>query len=165
MQKDGFGMSDKMNIGTNKGINEGFQLKANMKLELFDSEGNRKDVREIHNSTTTASKNGVASQLLNTPDLPSPGWMEFGTGTPASTLLGAAITGSRIAVTSKTRNNNIITLVGDWSAGVGTGAITEAGIFDVATYNTVNMWCNSSFAVVNKGAGDSFRITWTLTFN
>jgi len=49
-------------------------------------------------------------------------------------------------------------------AGVGTGAITEAGIFNVVTQNTTDLICVSSFAAVNKGADDSLVITWTVTF-
>ena len=56
-------------------------------------------------------------------------------------------------------------MVGTFDAGVGTGAITEAGVFDVVTQNTANMWMSASFAVVNKGASDSLVITWTLTGN
>ena len=54
-------------------------------------------------------------------------------------------------------------LVATFAAGVGTGAITEAGTFDVVTQNTVNMWMYSTFSVINKGANDSLQITWTLT--
>ena len=137
--------------------------KFNMKLELFDKEGNLKEFREIHNTVTTAGKNGLMDQMLDSPTLPKVGWMELGTGSPAATLLGAYISGSRVAFTSKTRLNAVVTMVGNWGAGVGTGAITEAGLFDVVTQNTVNMWCSASFAVINKGANDTLQITWTLT--
>lgn len=50
------------------------------------------------------------------------------------------------------------------AAGTGTGAITEAGIFDSATQDAGNMWVYSSFDVINKAAGDSLVVTWTLTF-
>ena len=49
-------------------------------------------------------------------------------------------------------------------AGTGTGAITEAGLFNVVTQNTTDLILYADFAVVNKGAGDSLVITWTLTF-
>jgi hypothetical protein len=49
-------------------------------------------------------------------------------------------------------------------AGVGTGAITEAGIFNVVTEDTTDLICYSSFSVINKAAGDALVITWTLTF-
>jgi hypothetical protein len=37
-------------------------------------------------------------------------------------------------------------MVGDWAAGdpAGTNILTEAGIFDVVTANTVKMWCSAS---------------------
>jgi hypothetical protein len=88
--------------------------------------------------------------------------MAIGTGSPAATLLGAEI--DRNALTSKTRSGAVVTMVGDWAAGDGTGAITEAGIFDVVTANTVNMWASQSFAVINKLAADTLSISWTLTF-
>ena len=54
-------------------------------------------------------------------------------------------------------------MVGTWAAGDGTGAITEAGIFDAGAAG--NMWCSASFGVVTKGAADSLTITWTLTIS
>ncbi len=146
-------------------INDYPRLIDNVKLELFGPDGTLKEVREIHNTVTTAGKNGAADQILASPSLVKPGWMEVGTGTPSATLLGAYIAGSRTAMNApKTRSNNIVSMVCVFAAGVGTGAITEAGIFDVVTENTVNMWTSASFAVVNKLAADSLTLTWTLTF-
>lgn len=142
-----------------------FLIHGHLHVELFGPDGLLKAFRDIDNTVTTAGKNGAADQILASPTLAKPGWMEVGTGTPTATLLGAYITSSRVALTSKTRSTNVVTMVGDWAAGVGTGAITEAGTFDVVTENTVNMWLSASFAVVNKGANDTLKITWTLTFN
>lgn len=130
-------------------------------LVLRAPDGTIKETREC-NTVTTAGKNGAADQILASPTLGKPTHMAIGTGTPAATLLGTEI--NRNALTSKTRSGAVVTMVGDWAAGAGTGAITEAGIFDVATANTVNMWTSASFAVINKAAGDTLQITWTLTF-
>jgi hypothetical protein len=148
-----------------KGFNEQFTPMANMRLELFDKDGNLKDVREVHNTVTTAGKNGLADQVLASPTLPKMGWMELGTGTGGTTLLNAYISGSRVAFTTKTRNTNVVTVVGTFGAGVGTGAITEAGTFDVVTQNTVNMWMYSTFGTITKTGTDSLVVTWTLTCN
>ena len=156
-------LNDKMSKEVGKGFGEELTPSFNMVLELFDENGKLKETRKIHNTVTTAGKNGVADQILATPTLAKPGWMELGTGTGGTTLLNAYIAGSRVALTSKLRTGNVVTMVGDFAAGVGTGAITEAGIFDIATQNTVNLWCYSSFTVINKAAGDSLRVTWTLT--
>ena len=140
---------------------EELSIESNCFIKLFDQYGNLKDYREVHNAVTTAGKQGVADQILAAPSLVKMGWMAIGTGSPAATLLGAEI--SRVAFTSKTRSGAIITVQGDWGAGVGTGAITESGTFDVVTANTVNMWMSASFAVINKLATDTLSISWTLT--
>jgi hypothetical protein len=140
---------------------DGIYLVANMHLELRDEFGNLKEERYVHNTVTTAGKNGIMDQILAVPTLVKMGWMAVGTGTPAATLLGAEV--ARVAFTSKLRAANVITVIGDFPAGTGTGALTEAGTFDVVTANTINMWMSASFAVINKLAADSLSITWTLT--
>jgi len=106
--------------------------------------------------------------LLASPAVATPGWMEVGTGTgqdAADSTLAAYIADSRTALDSKTRGSNaIITMVCTLGAGVGTGAITEAGVFNVVTQNTTDLLLYASFAAVNKAAGDTLVITWTLTF-
>jgi hypothetical protein len=86
--------------------------------------------------------------------------MAIGTGTPSGTALGVEL--DRNANTSKTRSGAVVTIVADWAAGDGTGALTEAGTFDAGAAG--NMWMSASFAVINKGASDTLQITWTLTF-
>ncbi len=138
---------------------------SNVLVQLVGPHGHLKDERRIHNTVTTAGKYGAAAQVLDTPDLDLPGWMELGEGTGGTTKLNDYIASSRVALTSKTRTNAIVTMVGDWAADVGTGAITEIGVFDVVTEDTVNMWMYTSFSVVNKGALDTLSATWTLTFS
>lgn len=156
---------DKMFAGFNKRAADLITIENNVKIELFDASGKLKDCREIHNTTTTSGKYLIADQLLASPTYAKPGWMEVGTGVPTATLLGAYIAGSRTALSSKTRSDNVVTMVCTFAAGVGTGAITEAGIFNVVTENTVTMLVSSNFGVVTKAATDSLTITWTLTIN
>lgn len=137
------------------------KLVSNVKLTLRGPDGKIKEERTA-NTVTTAGKNGAADQLLASPTLGKPTHMAIGTGSPTATLLGTEI--DRNALTSKTRSGAVVTMVGDWAAGDGTGAITEAGIFDVVTANTVNMWVSASFSVINKGASDTLSISWTLTY-
>lgn len=134
-------------------------LKDNVTLVLLGPDGKIKEVR-VANTVTTAGKNGAADQVLASPTLAKPTHVATGTGTPTGTALGVEL--SRVANTSKTRSGAVVTIVADWAAGVGTGAITEAGTFDAAS--TGNMWMSASFAVINKLAADTLQITWTLTF-
>ena len=154
---------DTVSFKTGKGFDEGLYSDVNMHLELRDENGVLKYEDFIHNTVTAAAKTGMINLLLASPTLPSLGWMAIGTGTPSSTLLGAEV--ARVAFTSKTAASNVLTVVATFGAGVGTAALTEAGTFDVATANTVNMWMSASFSVINKGATDSLTITWTLTVN
>ena len=140
---------------------DGLQIKDNVRIVLRGPDGKIKH-ESVHNLVTTAGLAGAADQILAAPTLNKPTHMAIGTGTPAATLLGAEI--DRNALTSKTRLGSVVTMIADWAAGDGTGAITEAGVFDIATANTVNMWMSASFAVVNKLAADTLQITWTLTY-
>lgn len=130
-------------------------------ITLRNKSGRIKARRIIHNTVTTAGKAGAADQLLAAPSLNKPTHMAIGTGTPSGTALGTEL--DRNALTSKTRLTNVVTMVGDWAAGDGTGAITEAGVFDAGAAG--NMWLSASFAVINKGAADTLSISWTLTFS
>ena len=136
------------------------RIKEEIHIVLRGPDGKVKDERRIRNTVTTAGKNGAADQTLASPSLNKPTHMAIGTGTPSGTALGTEL--DRNALTSKTRSNAVVTMVGDWAAGDGTGAITEAGIFDASSSG--NMWVSSSFSVINKAAGDTLSISWTLTF-
>lgn len=140
-----------------------FTIKGKLCIQIFGPDGKIKDERKIHNTVKNAGLYGLLDQALASPSLSKVGWMAIGTGSPAATLLGTEI--DRNALTSKTRSNAVLTMVGDWAAGDGTGTITEAGLFDVVTANTVNMWCSASFGAVTKGAADSMQISWTLTIS
>jgi len=154
-------MGDKVGFRVGKGASSQIRMKGRVTLTLRGPDGTVKVVRRA-NTVAAGGKAGAADQILAAPTLPKMGWLAVGTGTPGATLLGAEI--ARVAFTSKLRTVAVVTIVGDLAAGVGTGAITEAGTFDVVTANTVNMWMSSSFSVINKGALDSLSVSWTLTF-
>lgn len=120
-----------------------------------------KDRRAYFNTVTTNGKNGIADQILASPTLGKPTHMAVGTGTGGTTTLGTEL--DRNALTSKTRFGAVVTMVGDWAAGDGTGALTEAGVLTAASSG--DLWLYTTFAVVNKGANDALQITWTLTIS
>lgn len=160
-------LSDVMNLQIGKGAADHISLKGVMEATLYDQFGNVKDYRKEKNLVTTLGIYMAAAQVLATPVIVKPGWMELGTGsgqTIASSTLAAYIAGSRTALDSKTRSNGVITMVCTFAAGVGTGAVTEAGVFNVVTENTTDLILYSSFAVVNKGVLDPLVIVWTFTF-
>lgn len=165
---DGMAINDKVTFQSGKGFRDDAHLSGFMVAQLFDKDGNLRERREVHNTVTTLCHKMAADQLLAAPSLVTPGWMELGTGTgqgSGDSVLALYIAGSRTALDSKTRGANaIITMVCTFGAGVGTGAVTEAGTFNVVTQNTTDLCTYASFSVVNKGADDSLVVTWTLTF-
>ena len=126
---------------------------------LRGPDGTVKRVVNEFNTVTTAGKNMVADRLLASPTLGVPTHMAVGTGTGGTTSLNTEL--DRNAFTSKTRSNAVVTMVGDWAAGDGTGALTEAGVFDASSAGNMHLY--TTFSVINKAAADSLSISWTLT--
>lgn len=141
-------------------VNEQLSMTGHLQIRLNDEL-----VRDIPNLVVTAGKGFVASRMIGT----SAGvmsHMEVGTGTtdPAAgdTALQSAVSSSRTAFSSSAAvSGAVVTYITTFAAGTGTGALTEAGIFNASSGGT--MLCRTEFSVVNKGASDSMTITWTVT--
>ena len=154
---------DTLSFALDKGHKEWLSIECNMLIELFDEHGVKKGERRIHNTVTANGKAGLVNQVASAPSLAVIKAIAVGTGSPGSNALGAEI--ARVAYTTATSSSNVLTVVATFGAGVGTGALTEAGTFDTATPTSGNMWMSASFSVVNKASADSLQITWTLTVN
>ncbi len=120
------------------------------------------------NLVVTTGKNHIADQMSDQGNA-AMSHMAIGTGTTPAAAGDTALETEldRNALTSTTQGTggdaNKVIFVGDWAAGDGTGAITEAGIFNAASAGV--LLCRRVFSVKNKGASDSLTITWELTFN
>ena len=143
-------------------VNNSVTMNGSLKIVVTDKQGAVKDTREIKNLVVTAGKDHIASRMVGT----SSGVMShMAVGTdntsPAAgdTALGAEA--GRVAVSSYTASTNTVTATATFPAGTGTGALTEAGIFNASSGGT--MLCRTTFSTVNKAAGDSVAITWTVT--
>lgn len=165
--KDGLKITDKRSIAFGKGLVANVNLEGQIKLDLYDKDGNLKDSREGKNTVTVLALALMAELLDESPSIAQPGWMEVGTGTGQDTndsTLATYISGSRTAIDSVDAAAAVATFICTFGAGVGTGAITEAGLFNVVTQNTTDLILYDDFSVINKAAGDSLVVTWTLTF-
>lgn len=119
-------------------------------------------VKEVPNLVVTTGKEYVASRMKDATKT-AMSHMAVGSGStsPAAgdTTLGTEL--DRQALASTTVSSNEITYVATFGAGDGTGAISEAGLFNAASAG--DMLCRTTFGVVNKGASDSMTITWVVT--
>jgi len=145
-------------------INSNIKIVGDLRVVLKDSEGKIKEEREINNLVVSTGLAFIASRMKDTTD-DAMSYMGVGTSTTAAaagdTTLGTEI--DRNALTSTTVSSNTITYVANWAAGDGTGAITEAGLFNAASAGT--MLARTVFDVINKSANDSLSITWTVTLS
>jgi hypothetical protein len=141
-------------------------MTGNLKLVLTDEHGNVKQEEEIKNLVVTVGKGFIASRMKDA-TATAMTHMEVGTGTTAAavgdTALQTAVASSRVTLTSTTVTTNNVAYVATFPAGTGTGALTEAGLFNASSSGT--MLCRTVFSVINKGAADTLGITWTVTVN
>lgn len=163
ISEDVLGTSDALGAAASKGLLDDTLIRGHVLIELFGEDGQLRDSRELGNLIVTVGKNQITDQLLASPAIAKPTHMAVGTGTvaPAAGDTALGTESARVALTSKTRSANVLTMVGDYAAGVATAALTEAGVFNAAT--TGDMGSRATFAAINKGANDTLKITWTWT--
>ena len=138
-------------------LNDGLKLTGKLSIAINDE-----IVQEVPNLVVTAGKGYVASRMKDA-SATAMSHMGIGSGSTAAaasdTALGSQL--ARTSLTSTTVSGADVVYVDTFPAGTGTGAITEAGIFNASSGGT--MLCRTVFDVVNKGASDAMTITWTVT--
>jgi hypothetical protein len=146
---------------------DSIKMTGDLKIVLTDENGQIKQEQEVKNLVVTVGKNFIASSMAKT-TTNSPAamtHMAIGAGTTAAaagdTTLGSSL--GRVALTSTTVTTNNVAYVATFPAGTGTGAVTEAGLFNDPSAGT--LLCRTVFSVINKGAADTLGITWTVTVN
>lgn len=143
-------------------LHDDAKSKGRLSIVLYGPDGQVKDRREIDNLIVTSGLNWRAARMIDPPPVQM-SHMAIGTGaavpTMGDTALGAQA--ARVGLSSQATAGAVTTYQASFGAGVGTGAITEAGIFNAAANGT--MLNRATFPVVNKGANDTMAITWTVT--
>ena len=144
--------------------NDNSKATGKLTIEIKNDKGTVIETREVKNLVVDAGLDYIASRMKDT-TATAMSHMAIGTGSTAAaasdTTLGTEA--DRNALTSTTVTDNAVAYVASFAAGEGTGAITEAGIFNASSGGT--LLCRTVFSVVNKGASDSMTITWTVTIS
>ena len=145
---------------------EKIQAAGQVSFVLTDENGNVKQ-QDSKNLVVTSGLAFIVSRMINaTAAVMS--HMAVGTGTTAAAAAQTALVSesARVALTSSTIVTTTVT--GDsvqytaaFGPGVGTAAITEAGLFNAASVGT--MLARTVFPVINKGASDTLTLTWKIT--
>lgn len=143
-------------------IIDGLKAKGTLDIIVRGPDGNIKDEKKVENLIVDTGLDYIASRMNGTSESVM-SHMAVGTGSTAAaaadTTLGTEL--DRNALTSTTVTSNAIAYVCSWSAGDGTGSLTEAGLFNASSAGT--MLCRTVFGTVTKAADDSMTITWTIT--
>ena len=146
-------------------INEDLKVTGELKIVVTDESGQVKEELTVPNLVVTTGRNYIASRMIGT----TPGVMSHmgvGSGATAPALANSQLQtqlGSRVTLTNSSVSDNVVTYTATFGAGEGTGAVTEAGVFNAATSGV--MLCRTTFDVVNKGANDTLAITWAITIS
>ena len=149
-------------------IYENLKLSGQLNIVLRDKAGNVKDTRELKNLVVNTGLAYIVSRMVGTSKAVM-SHMAIGSGTTAAAAAQTdlvSVLGSREALDSSTiagSNNEKVVYVSGFEAGDGTGAVTEAALFNAASSG--DMLCRTVFAVVNKAADDTMSITWTITLS
>lgn len=145
-------------------INESIKATGELQIVLRDKDGNIKEKRTVPNLVVTVGKNFIASRMVGTSsDVMS--HMALGTNNGAPNAGHTALLGelARVVLVSSTSLANVVTYSALFAAGVGTGSLTEAGIFNDASAGT--MIARTTFSSVSKEADDSLTINWQISIS
>jgi hypothetical protein len=147
-------------------LQDNIKTKGTLTLVLTDENGNVKQQDE-HNLVVSTGLAYIASRMKDA-TATAMSHMAVGAGATAAAAANSALGSElgRVTLTSTTIvttsvSNDAVQYVATFPAGTGTGAITEAGIFNNVSAGT--MLCRTVFAVINKGALDTLTITWKVT--
>lgn len=145
------------------------RVTGRLSVELRDELGNIKQAFDCPNIVVNNGKTFIAASMIKTTTNSPTAMTHMAVGTSSTaaavtdTALIAEVAGSRTTVTPSTTSNTT-QYACTFGAGVGTGTLNEAGIFNASSAGT--MLCRTVFgSSIVKAAGDSLTITWTITIN
>lgn len=143
----------------------GVAAKGWVTITKTNEHGTITDQFEVPNLVVDNGKTYIAGKMIATSaDVPvAMTHMAIGAGTasPVSTDFQLGSQTGRVLLAGALQDQNSITYTATFSAGTGTGNITEAGIFNASTGGT--MLCRTVFPIVTKQAGDTISVTWKVT--
>lgn len=145
-------------------MKEGIRVGGKVHFVLYDEDGNVKLERWAKNLVVNTGLAYIADALSVSPGSTVMNQMGVGSGSTAASASDTALEGlfTKVALTGSTPTDSgaVVTYTATFSAGAGTGALTEAGLFNASAV----MLSRLVYGVITKGASDTLAVTWTLTF-
>lgn len=125
---------------------------------------NGKIVLDHHNLVVTNGKNFAASRLVSNTEYPALAAIAVGSGVTAAAVGDVGLQnelGRQVFDSAPGRAGATVSMTSTFGPGVGTGTITEAGLFNASSGG--NMFSRSTFSGIPKGALDTITVTWSVT--
>ena len=134
---------------------------------LYDKDGKVKEERFRHNMLMRGGRDWLCAHIGGGTGASQMHFIAIGSGgstvaASTQTQLYGEEARSDEATYAHTADTASFSLTKTFIAGVGTGAIDEAGVFNMEAASSGTMLCRQVFSVINKGASDTLKITWTI---
>ena len=145
-------------------IKDDLKISGELAIIVTDKNGHIKQSMKVPNLVVTTGKQYIASRMAGTAAAVM-SHMAIGSGTAAAnannTALGNELGRAGSPLFSLQASGNIITATATFVEGVGTGAISEAGIFNASSAGT--MLARTTFPLLTKESTDTVNITWVIS--
>jgi hypothetical protein len=145
-------------------VNDNIKPTGTLDVVLKKADGTVKEKHRFKNIVVTTGKEFIARRMI---DDAEPFMSEMAIGDSNANLeVGNTTLGNelaRVTLDSSTVTSNVVTYIAEFDAGVGTGGIVEAGIFNGESDDI--MLCRTTFPIINKEADDILSINWNVTIN
>ena len=144
---------------------EDLKVRGTLEIVLRGKMGKVKKKKKYKNLVVTTGLGFIASRMKDA-SAAVMSHIAIGSGTTAAaagqTDLVSTI-GIREAIDSSVVSGGAITYSTVFEAGEGTGAVTEAGIFNAVSSGS--MLCRTVFPAINIAPADTLSFTWTITLS
>ena len=144
-------------------LNETLKITGEVTIDHIGPDGALIEQKIIKNLVVTSGKSWVASRIASAGGLAA-GFLGVGAGSTAAAGGNTALEtplGARIASNGGIAAGAVTTYTTTIAAGISTGALTEAGLFDSITAGT--MIARVTFGTLTKAGGDTVVISWAIT--
>lgn len=137
-----------------------------LKVETFDKNGILKNTQYLKNLVVKTGKN-YAAQKFAGKAIDTISHMALGSGTNTAVVSDTKLANElgRAAITGISVGDNVVKIIASFAAGVATGEVREAGLFNNANPRSGIMISRTQIDVINKNADDTITITWEITLN
>ena len=135
---------------------------GNVSITRYNAEGTVIEKAYIPNLVVSVGKTYIASRVIGTTQSPM-SHIALGSNSTVAvngdSTLGTEL--GRVVLSSATSTDNVVTYTATFGAGVASGGIQEAGLFNASSGGV--MLARTTFPIVNKSASDVIAISWAVS--